>query len=120
MPMLRFVERPLERIAPLNERLVEPGRASTGTATAFPVAGVTETAAIVGDHPVAGREQDALLLLPGRTVERVPVNEHDRAAAAVVLVEDVDGVAVFATTLSFAIAEVLFGAGAGGIGRLTL
>jgi hypothetical protein len=37
-----------------------------------------------------GLQQHALLLLPGVTVERIAVDEHDRLAAAVVLVVELD------------------------------
>src|SRR5712691_4634834 len=51
-------------------------------------------AAVVGDDPVPSLEEDAFLLFPRVPVERVAVNEHDRLPGAVVLVVDLDVVAV--------------------------
>src|SRR5690606_36273624 len=49
-----------------------------------------EAAAVVGDHAVAGPEQGGGLLLPGRAVQGVPVDEDDGLTAAVVLVVQLD------------------------------
>jgi hypothetical protein len=54
------------------------------------LAGLAEAAPVISDHPVAGLQQDAFLLLPGVPVQRVAVNQHDRLAGAVVFVVDLD------------------------------
>src|SRR5439155_11989819 len=63
------------------------------------LAGPAEPAAVVGDHAISGGQQNPVLPLPGVAVERVPVDEHDRLALAVVLVVDVDVGAVFGADL---------------------
>jgi len=63
------------------------------------LAGPAESAPVVGDHPVAGLPQDAVLALPGVPVERVPVDQHDRLTLAVVPVVDVDVGAVLGADL---------------------
>lgn len=55
--------------------------------------GLTRTAeasAVVRDDPVARVEQDRKLLLPGRPAQGPPVNQHDGATRAVVLVVEID------------------------------
>ncbi len=54
------------------------------------LAGLAEAAAVIGDDPVAGLQQDRDLLVPGPAAERIPVDQHDRLARAVVLVVDLD------------------------------
>ena len=54
------------------------------------LAGLAEPAAIVGDDPVSGLQQDQDLLVPGPAAERIPVDQHDGLARAVVLVVDLD------------------------------
>jgi len=54
------------------------------------LAGLAETAPVVGDDPVARFQQDALLLLPRMPVQWIPVDEHHRLTRAVILVVDVD------------------------------
>jgi hypothetical protein len=49
------------------------------------------TSPVLADDPVAGREQDRELLVPGPAAERVAVDEDHRRTAAVVLVVKVDG-----------------------------
>ena len=49
-----------------------------------------ETSAVVGDNAVARGEQRAFLALPRVSIERVTVDQHDRLAASVVLVMDLD------------------------------
>jgi hypothetical protein len=54
------------------------------------LAGGAEPAPVVGDHPVAGRQQRRDLPVPGPAAERVAVDQHHRPAGAVVLVVDLD------------------------------
>jgi hypothetical protein len=54
------------------------------------LAGAPEPTAVVPDHAVAGAQQRALLVLPRGAVQGVPVDQHDRLTAAVVLVVDLD------------------------------
>ncbi|WP_435874026.1 hypothetical protein [Nocardia fluminea] len=67
-PMLRLVERPLDHIAPLVSVGVEPGRVSTGTATAFPVGDLIRPLRDHRDDPPAattfGSPQSNTLYLP--------------------------------------------------------
>jgi len=58
------------------------------------LAGVPEPAAVIGDHAVAGFQQDRDLLVPGPAAERVAVDQHHRLSGAVVLVVNLDGVGV--------------------------
>jgi hypothetical protein len=51
---------------------------------------LAEAAAVVGDDPVAGLDQRGDLGLPGLARQRPAVDEHDRAAGAVVLVVELD------------------------------
>src|SRR5260221_1396442 len=56
-----------------------------------------EAAPVVVDRAVARRKQLALLALPGAPVQRIAVNQHDGAAAAVIFVVDLDVGAVLDT-----------------------
>ena len=75
------------------------------------LAGLPEAAAVVGDDPVPGLQQDAFLLLPGVSVERVAVDQHDRLPGAVVFVVDLDVFAVLPadSDLSHCLAFLLAG-----------
>jgi hypothetical protein len=64
------------------------------------LAGAPESPAVVADHAVAGGEQRALLALPRRAAQRVPVDEDHGRAAAVVLVVDLDRRAVLGSDLA--------------------
>jgi hypothetical protein len=54
------------------------------------LAGQAEAAAVIADAAVSVREQHPLLALPRVAVQRVAVDQHDRLAAAVVLVVNLD------------------------------
>jgi len=54
------------------------------------LAGLAEPAPVVGDNPVPGVQQGRDLPVPGAAAERVPVDQHDGLAGAVILVVDLD------------------------------
>jgi hypothetical protein len=54
------------------------------------LARAAEPATVIADAAIAGGEQLSLLALPRVAVERIAMNQHDRLAAAVVLVVDLD------------------------------
>ena len=80
--------------AELVDQHLQVGRERVPVVAAGGLARLARAAAVVGDHPVAGREQRRHLLVPGPPAERVAVDEDDRRAAAVVLVVEVDGARV--------------------------
>src|SRR5229473_2576893 len=84
------------------------------------LAGLAEAAAVVGDDPVPSLEEDAFLLFPRVPVERVAVNEHDRLPGAVVLVVDLDVVAVLPADgdLRHRLALLLFTNGSDPVGQV--
>ena len=54
------------------------------------LAGLAEPAAIVSDDPVAGLQQDRDLPIPGPAAERIPMDQHDGLARAMVLIVNLD------------------------------
>ena len=55
---------------------------------------LAESPPVIGEDAVAGLQQDPFLLLPGRPVERIAMNQHHWLARAVVFVVDRDRGAV--------------------------
>ena len=61
------------------------------------LAGLPPAPAVVQDHPVTGRQQHRHLLLPCRSVQRIPMGQHHRGTGTVVLVVDLDVAGVLST-----------------------
>jgi hypothetical protein len=76
---------------------VEVGREGVVVVADGRLAGAAEAATVVADHAVTRREELALLSLPRVPVQGIPVDQHDRIAAAVVLVVDLDRGSVLAS-----------------------
>ena len=74
----------------LGQQPVEVGRERVEVIALGRAARGAEAAPVVGDDPVAGREQRVHLRLPGPAVQRPAGEEHDGGAAAVVLVVQLD------------------------------
>ena len=72
------------------EQRVQVGRERVVVVTHRWLARATEPAAVIADTAITGGKQLALLALPRVAVERVAVDQHDRLAAAVVLVVNLD------------------------------
>lgn len=70
------------------------------------LARLPESAAVVGDDPVARLQQGRALLLPRVPIERVAVDEHDRLSLSVVLVIEIDVRAVLGPTVPTVLAQV--------------
>jgi hypothetical protein len=69
---------------------VEVGGESVVVVAVGRLAGLTESAPVIGDDPVARLQQNRDLLVPGAAAERVAVDQDNGPALAVVLVIQID------------------------------
>ncbi len=67
--------------------------------------GLPKATPVVGDDPVARRDEGGDLVLPGATAQGPAVDQHDRATRAVILVVDLDGSVVLCTDRQLGHAE---------------
>jgi hypothetical protein len=74
----------------LGQQLVEVAGERVEVVALGRPARLTESAPVVGDHAMAGLQQRVHLGLPGPAVKRPAAQQHDRSAAAVVLVVQLD------------------------------